>query len=63
VHEAAALTRFLARVSVDTDLLYRLIVDPAAVFQEAELSEEDITALTSREALQIEHAMMRGVKP
>ncbi len=63
VHEAATLTRFLARVSVDTDLLYRLIVDPAAVFQEAELSEEDIAALTSREALQIEHAMMRGAKP
>ena len=38
-------------------------VDPAAVFQEAELSEEDIAALTSREALQIEHAMMRGAKP
>ncbi|MGE5451879.1 MAG: 50S ribosomal protein L11 methyltransferase [Acidobacteriota bacterium] len=63
VQEAASLTRFLARVSVDTDLLYQLIKDPMGFFAQEGLSEEDIAALTSREAAAIEQAMMKGVSP
>lgn len=63
VQEAAPLTRFLARVSVDSDLLYQLIKDPMAFFKQEGLSDEDVAALTSREAAAIEQAMMKGVAP
>lgn len=63
VQEAAPLTRFLARVSVDSDLLYELIKDPMGFFAQQGLSEEDIAALTSRDAATIEYAMMKGVAP
>ena len=63
VQDAAPLTRFLARVSVDSDLLYQLIKDPMAFFEQEGLSDEDIAALTSREAAAIEQAMMKGVAP
>lgn len=60
VQDAASLTRFLARVSVDPDLLYQLIKDPMAFFEQEGLSDEDIAALTSRQAAAIEQAMMKG---
>lgn len=63
VQDAAPLTRFLARVSVDSDLLYQLIKDPMAFFKQEGLSDEDMAALTSREAAAIEQAMMKGVAP
>jgi SAM-dependent methyltransferase len=61
--QAAPLTRFLARLSVDTDMLYRLIRDPQAVFEQEGLAEDDINALVSREASAIEQAMMKGAQP
>lgn len=66
--EAAPLTRFLARLSVDIDLLHRLIRDPQAVIAEQGLADEDVAALLSREAGPIEQAMMsktigQGARP
>ena len=57
--QAAPLTQFLARLSVDTEILYRLICDPQAVFELEGLSSDDISALTSRDAGQIVMAMMK----
>lgn len=62
VQQAATITCFLARLSVDADLLYRLIVDPRAVLEESGLSADEIAALMSREASQIEQAMMKGTQ-
>ena len=61
-HEATTLTRFLARLSVDIDLLHQMICDPHAVFEKEGLSAEDIAALISRQAAPIERAMMKEVK-
>lgn len=61
--DAAPLTCFLARLSVDPDMLFRLIRDPQAVFQESGLAEDDIAALRSRQAAPIEQAMMKGAAP
>jgi hypothetical protein len=63
VEQAAPLTRFLARLSVDTDMLHQLIRDPQAVFAQQGLAEDDVAALTSREATTIEIAMMKGTQP
>jgi hypothetical protein len=60
VEQAASLTRFLARLSVDVDMLYRLIRDPQSVFEQEGLAEDDIQALTTRQASAIEQAMMKG---
>jgi len=59
--EAAPLTRFLARLSVDIDLLHRLIRDPQAVIAEQGLADDDVAALLSREAGPIEQAMMKTI--
>lgn len=62
VEQAAPLTRFLARLSVDTAMLHRLIRDPQAVFEQEGLAADDVAALTSREATAIEIAMMKGTQ-
>lgn len=58
--QAAPLTRFLAQLAVDIDMLHRLIRDPQAVFEQAGLSEADVAALVSRQAAPIEQAMMNA---
>ena len=61
--DAAPLTCFLARLSVDVDMLYGLIRDPEALFEQEGLAAQDIAALTSRDAATIEAAMMKEATP
>lgn len=59
--EATPLTCFLARLSVDVDMLCRLIREPEALFHEQGLGPQDVDALRSRDPAAIVAAMMPGV--
>ncbi len=61
--DAAPLTCFLARLSVDVDMLCGLIRDPESIFEQQGLAPQDVQALRSRDASAIETAMMQGVAP
>jgi len=58
--QRSALSQFLARLSVDPDLLGEFLANPERVMDKNEISETHRSALKSRDPLKIQQALYQG---